>query len=282
VVRRRRQEEHENHERWLVSYSDFITLLFAFFVVMYSISSVNEGKYKIVSESLTNVFNQPERSEQPIAVSDGRLFSGGQGRSEDEAAEKQSDGTLQSIADSVRKEFGDLLAGDQLKVRGNEQWIEIELSSGLLFPSGEALPNDEAFTIIERVAKILAPYANPVQVEGFTDNQPIATSQFPSNWELSTARAASVVRMLTLYGVSASRLAAVGYGEFQPAADNATAAGRARNRRVVLAVSRHLEVRRGFADQPAAFRNQSGMQPARTPQAMVPQETGANSPSSAP
>jgi chemotaxis protein MotB len=282
VVRRRRQEEHENHERWLVSYSDFITLLFAFFVVMYSISSVNEGKYKIVSESLTNVFNQPERSEQPIAVSDGRLFSGGQGRSEDETAEKQSDGTLQSIADSVRKEFGDLLAGDQLKVRGNEQWIEIELSSGLLFPSGEALPNDEAFTIIERVAKILAPYANPVQVEGFTDNQPIATSQFPSNWELSTARAASVVRMLTLYGVSASRLAAVGYGEFQPAADNATAAGRARNRRVVLAVSRHLEVRRGFADQPTAFRNQSGMQPARTPQAMVPQETGANSPSSAP
>ena len=123
-------------------------------------------------------------------------------------------------------------------------WIEIELSSSLLFPSGDALPNDQAFQLIDKVAGILAPFDNPVHVEGFTDNLPISTDKFPTNWELSAARAGSVVRMLAAQGVNPSRLAAVGYGEFQPVADNATAEGRARNRRVVLVVSRNLDVRR--------------------------------------
>lgn len=278
MARRRRDEEHENHERWLVSYSDFITLLFAFFVVMYSISSINEGKYKIVSESLTSVFSQPDSSPAPIAV-EGHMFSGGQGR---ESVQQQSDDPLQSIADSVREEFGDLLANEQLKIRGNELWIEIELSSGLLFHSGDALPNDEAFGIIEKIANILAPYGNPIHVEGFTDNQPIDTPQFPSNWELSTARAASVVRMLSIYGVASSRMAAMGYGEFQPVADNATAEGRAKNRRVVLAVSRNLDIRRDTSVQPDRVMQSSGTQPAVTAPVTAPQERGANSPSPAP
>src|SRR5690606_24008663 len=143
--------------------------------------------------------------------------------------------------------FGDLIKSDQLSVRGNEQWIEIELSSGLLFPSGDALPNDKAFEIVEKVAKILAPYENPVQVEGFTDNLPINTPQYPTNWELSAARAASIVRMLAMDGVSPSRLAAVGYGEFSPVTDNESAEGRSRNRRVVLVISRNLEIRRSAA-----------------------------------
>lgn len=146
----------------------------------------------------------------------------------------------------MRDAFGDLIAAQQLTVRGNELWIEIELNSSLLFPSGDAVPNEAAFILINKVAKILAPYENPVHVEGFTDNLPINTSQFPSNWELSAARAASIVRMLAMDGVKESRLAAVGYGEFQPVADNATAEGRARNRRVVLVVSRNLDVRRSI------------------------------------
>ncbi|MDD1508434.1 flagellar motor protein MotD [Pseudomonas sp. CNPSo 3701] len=247
MARRRRHEEHENHERWLVSYADFITLLFAFFVVMYSISSINEGKYKILSQTLTGVFNQPDRSIKPIPVGDERPRTTEPDRSmvDEESSQQQiAASTLQNIADSIRDAFGGLLQSDQLKVRGNELWIEIELSSGLLFPSGDALPNDEAFEIIEKIAKILAPYGNPIHVEGFTDNQPIKTPQYPTNWELSTARAASIVRMLAMDGVDPSRLAAVGYGEFQPVADNATAEGRARNRRVVLVVSRNLDVRR--------------------------------------
>lgn len=289
MARRRRHEEHENHERWLVSYADFITLLFAFFVVMYSISSINEGKYKILSETLTGVFSQPERSIKPIPVGDERPRTTEPDNSMvDEASTEQiAASTLQNIADSIRDAFGGLLQSDQLKVRGNELWIEIELSSGLLFPSGDALPNDMAFEIIEKIAKILAPYGNPVHVEGFTDNQPIRTAQFPTNWELSAARAASIVRMLAMDGVDPSRMAAVGYGEFQPVADNATAEGRARNRRVVLVVSRNLDVRRSVSGtgsanaQPDAALLRAGTQPATPPVVQAPAIGAVNSPSPA-
>jgi chemotaxis protein MotB len=289
MARRRHHEEHENHERWLVSYADFITLLFAFFVVMYSVSSINEGKYKILSDSLTGVFNQPDRAVKPIPIGEARprtsepdpaLF--------DEDVNQAAADSLESIADRVREAFGELIMGEQLKVRGNELWIEIELSSSLLFPSGDALPNDAAFEIIEKIAKILAPYENPIHVEGFTDNLPIQTAQFPTNWELSTARAASIVRMLAMDGVNQGRLAAVGYGEFQPVADNATAEGRARNRRVVLVVSRNLDVRRSVSGvgsanaKPDSALQRAGTQPAATPSVQAPPAGAVNSPSSAP
>ena len=176
----------------------------------------------------------------------------------------------------MREVFGELIKSDQLTIRGNEMWIEIELSSSLLFPSGDAIPNNQAFDIIEKLAKILAPYENPVHVEGFTDNVPISTVLFPSNWELSTARAASIVRLLAMDGVDPSRLAAVGYGEFQPVADNATPEGRARNRRVVLVVSRNLEVRRSVSGvgsgnaTPDAALQLAGTQPANAPASSAP------------
>lgn len=289
MARRRHHEEHENHERWLVSYADFITLLFAFFVVMYSVSSINEGKYKILSDSLIGVFNQPDRAVKPIPIGEARpqtsepapaLF--------DEDVNQAAADSLESIADRVREAFGELILGEQLKVRGNELWIEIELSSSLLFPSGDALPNDAAFEIIEKIAKILAPYENPIHVEGFTDNLPIQTAQFPTNWELSAARAASIVRMLAMDGVNQGRLAAVGYGEFQPVADNATAEGRARNRRVVLVVSRNLDVRRSVSGvgsanaKPDSALQRAGTQPAAAPTVQAPQAGAVNSPSPTP
>lgn len=250
MARRRHHEEHENHERWLVSYADFITLLFAFFVVMYSISSVNEGKYKILSDSLVGVFSQADRSVKPIPIGEERPRTTEPDISQvDDPSGESSAGNptldpLELIAQGMREAFGDLIANEQLTVRGNELWIEIELNSSLLFPSGDALPNDQAFQLIDKVAGILAPFDNPIHVEGFTDNLPISTDKFPTNWELSAARAGSVVRMLAAQGVNPSRLAAVGYGEFQPVADNATAEGRSRNRRVILVVSRNLDVRR--------------------------------------
>ncbi|MDH4612087.1 flagellar motor protein MotD [Pseudomonas sp. BN102] len=295
MARRRHQEEHENHERWLVSYADFITLLFAFFVVMYSISSINEGKYKILSETLVGVFNQPDRSVKPIPVGEEKPRTTEQDRSMAEESERSQTAIddpgadpLQEIAQSMRDAFGDLIKSDQLSVRGNELWVEIEMNSSLLFPSGDAIPNDVAFTLIEKVARILAPYGNPVHVEGFTDNLPIATTQFPSNWELSTARAASIVRMLSVQGVAPERLAAVGYGEFQPVADNATAEGRARNRRVVLVISRNLDVRRSVSGvgsanaRPDAALQRAGTQPAPAAPAQAPATGAVNSPSPAP
>ena len=187
----------------------------------------------------------------------------------------------------MRQAFGDLISSEQLSVRGNEFWIEITLNSSLLFPSGDAIPNDAAFAIIEKVARILAPYRNPVHVEGFTDNVPIHNSQYPTNWELSAARAASIVRMLAQDGLDAGRLAAVGYGEFQPVADNATADGRARNRRVVLVISRNLEVRRSISGvgsgkaQPDPALRHAGTQPAPVLASEAPASGAVNSSSSA-
>ena len=251
--RRRQPEEHVNHERWLVSYADFITLLFAFFVVMYSISSINEGKYKIISQALVGVFNDAERTLKPIPIGEERPLTIQPAK----PLVKDSDQTdaglgqitrdpLKTIADDITQAFGDLIASNQLTVRGNELWVEIELNSSLLFASADALPSDQAFTIIDKVAAIRQPFENPIHVEGFTDNFPISTAQYPTNWELSSARASSIVRMLAMQGVNPQRLASVGYGEFQPVANNATVEGRARNRRVVLVVSRNLDVRRSL------------------------------------
>jgi chemotaxis protein MotB len=277
MARRRRPEEHENHERWLVSYADFITLLFAFFVVMYSISSVNEGKYKILSQALVGVFNDTERSMTPIPIGDQRPISIKPAEPLVKDSEQVEAGIgqtsadpLKAIADDVRAAFGDLIKSNQMTVRGNELWIEIELNSSLLFGSGDAMPSDKAFTIIEKVAKIIKPFDNPIHVEGFTDDLPISTAQFPTNWELSSARSASIVRMLAMEGLNPARMASVGYGEFQPVAPNTTAEGRGRNRRVVLVISRNLDVRRSLTStgtanaQPDAAMRRAGTQTAPT------------------
>lgn len=240
MARRKRQEEHPNHERWLVSYADFITLLFAFFVVMYSISSVNEGKYKILSDAMEGIFSQQDKSMKPIPIGDEKQRGSSDSEGGEDGQEKEP---LVRIAESIREEFSSLLGEGQLQIRANEMWLELELSSSLLFPVADAIPQQEGFDIIEKIATILAPYDNPIQVEGFTDNLPIRTSMYPTNWELSAARAASIVRMMAMDGVAPERLAAVGYGEFQPVASNDSAEGRAKNRRVVLLISRNTEGR---------------------------------------
>ncbi|WP_296182633.1 flagellar motor protein MotD [Pseudomonas sp. UBA1879] len=289
--RRRHHEEHENHERWLVSYADFITLLFAFFVVMYSISSLNEGKYKVLSEALVGVFNEAERSVKPIPIGEQKpqtvrpadpLVQDSE--QTDAALGQGAQDPLKSIADDVNAAFGDLIASNQMTVRGNELWIEIELNSSLLFGSGDALPSNQAFDLIDKVAKIIKPFDNPIHVEGFTDNQPINSSQYPSNWELSSARASSIVRMLAMDGINPVRMASVGYGEFQPLTSNATADGRARNRRVVLVISRNLDVRRSLTGsgtaanaKPDAALRRAGTQNAPAP-AKPPQGVKSSSP----
>ena len=251
--RRRHADEHVNHERWLVSYADFITLLFAFFVVMYSISSINEGKYRVISQALVGVFNDAERSIKPVPIGEERPLTTQpaeplikDSENTDAGLGQRPDDPLKTIANDITHAFGDLIASKQLTLRGNELWVEIELNSSLLFGSGDAMPSDVAFSIIDKVAAILKPFDNPIHVEGFTDDLPIRTAQYPTNWELSSARSSSIVRMLAMQGVNPARMASVGYGEFQPVANNATPEGRALNRRVVLVVSRNLDVRRSL------------------------------------
>jgi len=257
VTRRRRAEQDDLHnkERWLISYADFITLLFAFFVVMYSVSSVNEGKYKVLSETLTGVFNAPQRSFQPIEVGDNPpaaetasgedvipspVTEAPRNPSMDEEGRTEA---LRAMADRLALEFDELINQGVVTVESNEAWLELSIRNSLLFSSGDAEPHYDAFDVVETIARVLVNGDNAIRVEGFTDDRPIQTSAFPSNWELSAARAAAVVRMLTMEGVEAERLAAVGYGEYQPVARNDTEEGRRRNRRVVLLISRDASIR---------------------------------------
>ncbi|MBU2875605.1 flagellar motor protein MotD [Marinobacter salexigens] len=256
-MRRRRQPQDDLHnkERWLISYADFITLLFAFFVVMYSVSSVNEGKYKVLSETLTGVFNAPQRSLQPIEVGDQpprpKITA-----TEDvippevteaprnPALETQSrTEALRTMANQLAMEFDELIDRGVVTLETNDRWLSLNLPDSLLFGSGNAEPHYDAFEVMDKVARVLRNRDNAVKVEGFTDNQPIRTQRFPSNWELSAARAAAVVRMLDMEGIEPERLAAVGYGEHQPLARNDTEEGRRRNRRVVLLISREASIR---------------------------------------
>ncbi|WP_300725918.1 flagellar motor protein MotD [Pseudomonas sp.] len=292
--RRRAAEEPANHDRWLVSYADFITLLFAFFVVMYSISSVNEGKYRVISKALVGVFSDSERSIKPIPIGEERPLTTQpaeplikDSEHTDAGLGKIPDDPLKTIASDITDAFGDLIASKQLTVSGNELWVEIVLNSSLLFGSGDAMPSDMAFSIIDKVAAILKPFDNPIHVEGFTDNLPIRTAQYPTNWELSSARSASIVRLLAMQGINPGRMASVGYGEFQPVANNATPEGRALNRRVVLVVSRNLDVRRSLTGTgtahatPDAALKRAGTQTAPTQVKSLVRGDGVNSPSPA-
>lgn len=256
-MRRRRQPQDDLHnkERWLISYADFITLLFAFFVVMYSVSSVNEGKYKVLSETLTGVFNAPQRSVQPVQVGDQPLRAPTSSpedvipppvteapRNPQLDVESRTQ-ALRTMADQLTMEFDELISQGVVSLETNEHWLELNLPNSMLFSSGDAEPHYDAFQVIEKIATVLRNRDNAVKVEGFTDNQPIRTSRFPSNWELSSARASAVARMLMMEGVEPERLAAVGYGQYQPVARNDTEEGRRRNRRVVLLISRDASIR---------------------------------------
>ena len=266
---RRKQEEHENHERWVISYADFITLLFAFFVVMYSISSVNEGKYKVLSDSLVTVFHAQSRTIDPVTVGEQQTRS-----SNDQLIQLPVPGeypakddykyTVEGVFDEVEvrslkqgemrdKEIDRLsklseqmaitlerqIKADQVQIKSNGEWIEVNIQASVLFPSGSAILQTEAMTILAQLAAVLKDTKNPIHVEGYTDDVPIETPQFPSNWELSAARAASVVRLFQEEKLDPARLAAVGYAEFHPVADNKTEEGRARNRRISLVISKN-------------------------------------------
>ncbi|KAF0193068.1 MAG: chemotaxis protein MotB [Gammaproteobacteria bacterium] len=384
MARKKKHEEHENLERWLVSYADFITLLFAFFVVMYSVSSVNQGKYRVLSDALVASFRSPLKSLDPIQIGDtaksiynpqyafmkepsvfnipklpqrhvpgaetkgprsqgdggtreraeGRGIEGRaveQGTTEgqhrgvvsaegdvenafqqrlppipetglppealqpgtivskgtriggfggieaelpaplpdtDKTAKELKVGTLVSggteiggfggvdvelpaplrevkahrdvraISQEFTEKLEGLIAGDLVAIRSDEKalTVEVEIKDNVLFKSGSANVEATALPVLNDLAGVLKQFPYPVRVEGFTDNNPISTSAFPSNWELSAVRAASVVKALSTAGIEPPRLSAVGYGEYRPVAANNTVEGRQQNRRVILVI----------------------------------------------
>jgi chemotaxis protein MotB len=280
--RRGAAAEHENEERWLLTYADMLTLLFALFMVLFSISSVNISKYQVLQQSLKAAFSgsvlpggrsimqsgsestsahSPATAEVPSIVpltpTPTSRSSSSTGSANSATAKPMNTAQLQAALDSMSASIAEQNTFEQLKQKmdayakahgfGDKVQTTVEhrglvvrvLTDNLLFDSGSATLQPQADSLLDQVAQLLnLDKSHPITVEGHTDNQPISSAQFPSNWELSTARATTVVRFLISRSVSASRLGAVGYADLHPIASNATAIGRAQNRRVEIVLMR--------------------------------------------
>lgn len=233
-------EKLSGKDRWLVSFSDFMTLMFAFFVVMYSISQVNESKYRVLSETLSNSFeskhqsdieSDPESDAFQLVDSNSELKSSGTAHADSQKYLSLHD-LSQELYSVLNKHSGEEFAN----IGGNETRLEVNLDADILFASGSSEPSYLAEFVFEEVSRILKQGNNRIEIEGHTDDLAINTLQFPSNWQLSSARASSIVQLLEGFGVDRSRLSATGYSDTRPIAGNNSLEGRAQNRRVVLVV----------------------------------------------
>ena len=245
-------ESHVNHERWVISYADLLTLLLATFVVLYASSTRNHHKEDAIALAFIKAFHgtppavitpkptgskgilqhQPSPIPRPVEKPGSRL-------PQDVAHQVQkSMQALQDLQMKLISLFQPLIDKHQVTITNAPLTLTIQLDASVLFPSGEAQLKPEAVVLLKQVAiglQQLAPDFSIV-VQGYTDNQPIATAQFPSNWSLSAERSVTVVQLLTDNGVPGNQLAAEGFGEFAALADNTTDPGRAQNRRVVIVV----------------------------------------------
>lgn len=234
-ARRKFDDEAENHERWLISYSDFITLLFAFFVVMYAISAVNIGKYRVFSDALGDAFGgkgaaQPVLTEVPnLPIPNPAL------KRRTELLRKEQT-QMSKLAQDLLSTLAPLVKEGKVRVTQNSRGVSVEINASVLFDPGEASLTPDSVEALRAVASLLKADSHNVQVEGHTDNQPIRNARYPSNWELSAVRASSVVRLFIDAGVTPGRLTAVGLSDNVPVAANNTAEGRARNRRVAVTI----------------------------------------------
>ncbi len=254
MARKHEHEDHVNHEAWAIPYGDLVTLLLAFFVVMYAVSSVNEGKYRVLSDSLNAAFRGTPRTMEPIplgekmakAKTDDTLAGINPGQAikfeDNEAAQKKAAANaalqvqLRNMTDDLQNAMKVLIDQDMIRVLRAPSWVEVQIKTDILFPSGSAEIQPAAVAILERLATILAERPYPIRIEGHTDNRPIKTVQFPSNWELSAARASRIVRLFEQRGIVSNRMVVAGMGENRPLSDNDTAAGRNHNRRVALVI----------------------------------------------
>jgi len=259
--KRRHNVEHDNVHRWLVSYADYMTLLFALFVVLYAMAMVNEDPFETITQSVGSVFQANE--EQPknrghgddilnvnTSKSKKRLYGNG---ILEEAGPQLVEGeqTLSNISDSqvgtnltsleseLHTALYELVESGYAQLKIDGDWLEIELNSGLLFPSGSSSTTNSATDILAIIYDVIGEVSNFVRVRGYTDNQAINTEIFSSNWELSVYRATSILRILENLGINSARMAIEGYGQYYPTADNTTAQGRAKNRKVVIAISKY-------------------------------------------
>lgn len=254
------QVEQEQLDRWLVSYADYMTLMFALFVVLYAMSIVKEEEYSVLADSLTKMFEKPEQKEtgvqgksvltEPVAQSEQDLYGTSleqargpsllaDARQLSDISQRVLGSPLQAIEQQLTRAMANLLEQGLAKIEQDDNWLTIELNSGLLFASGSATATGSARTLLNEITKVINPIDNFIRVRGYTDDLPINNELFSSNWELSVARATSVLRILEQLNTAPQRMAIEGFGQYYPSVSNNNAEGRASNRKVVIAVSRY-------------------------------------------
>jgi chemotaxis protein MotB len=245
IRRKSLDDDDDNPDRWLISYADFITLLFAFFVVMYAISTINISKYDALTTSMGTAFkgSQASNTTAPKALI---KLEGHEKKSlikplplshiyQEKAKREQEN--MAKMGLEISNKLAPLILDNKVQVMQNNRGVRIDINDSLLFNSGSAELAVSAADIINEVANILKDNQRLIQVEGHTDNTPIHNTLFFSNWELSAVRATTVVRMLTAAGIKESRLSALGYGATQPITTSDTEFGRAKNRRVSIMIT---------------------------------------------
>ncbi len=245
---RKRAHEHANHERWLVSYADFITLLFAFFVVMFASSQTDHAKAKQVSESVQKAFSQNQISAMVATILGGTVDNKGPGNAMMHGPggtkllkpARNPDPDAADLLPSLRvltKELSPEIASGKISLSMQARGLVISFRQAALFPSGQTEITPDSFDSVGKVAEAILRIPNQVRLEGHTDSVPIHNARFRSNWDLSAARSIALLELLVgRFHVPDARLSIGGYADNDPAADNSTEEGRARNRRVDIVI----------------------------------------------
>jgi len=258
-MRRFERRKHVNHERWLVSYADFITLLFAFFVVLYASSKADQKKQQQVAQAIDSAFHAlgifPDSGRRPGALKNISAISHNQASpdqpiipmnivmGEDVLAPAQVKDDLERVQKQLEKMLSNQIAQHTVAIQMGKDGLVISLREAGFFSSGSAIPHTDSLPVLRQIVSQLGHTAYNLRVEGHTDNIPIHTEEFPSNWELSTSRATHIARIFLASGeIPPERLSAAGFAEFHPVASNDTAEGRSENRRVDLIVSPKTKV----------------------------------------
>jgi chemotaxis protein MotB len=248
MARKRKAQPHENHERWLVSYADFITLLFAFFVVMFASAQADKSRAKQVSEAVKRAFEKSAVAEvlggtvddkgQGNAQRNGA--GGGQKEIEREVEEARAAGVAEELIQSLVLLSGDLeqeVKRGDAHIKMEKRGLVISFAQTLLFDSGDAEAFETSYEALEKVSRAVNKIKNPIRLEGHTDSKPISNSRFRSNWELSAARSIAILEILSTRGqVDRDRMSIGGYADVAPIESNDTPEGRARNRRVDIVI----------------------------------------------
>ncbi|MBU2869931.1 flagellar motor protein MotB [Colwellia sp. E2M01] len=269
---RRDTTEHDNVHRWLISYADYMTLMFALFVVLYAMAMVNENPFESITESFGRVFQADNEKSKNRGHGDGLLMvntsktnkkiygngvleiAGPELLDDEKSLSNISDAQVGSNLSSLEKELHsalyDLVESGFAQLQIDGDWLEIELNSGLLFPSGSASATKSADVILSAIYGVVGQGTNFIRIRGYTDNETISNEIFASNWELSVFRATNILHILEKLGLNPARMAIEGYGQYYPSADNLTEEGRAKNRKVVVAISKYGLDKQDLVDTP--------------------------------